>query len=73
MIGQGRRSRRRLGLPIVVDDETVDDGLKIDDAREGATLEPTLGEDGEEVSNPLQHDPEKSVPVCGKDHAPAKT
>jgi hypothetical protein len=37
----------RLGLLIVVDDETVDCGLKVDDAREDAALEPTLGEDAE--------------------------
>jgi hypothetical protein len=39
----------RLGLLIVVDNETVDCDLKVDDAREDRALEPTLGEDGEEA------------------------
>jgi len=39
----------RLRLLVVVGDEAVDGGLKVDDAPEDAALEATLGEDGEEA------------------------
>ena len=38
-----------LGLLVVVGDEAVDGGLKIDDALEDAALEAALGEDGEDA------------------------
>jgi hypothetical protein len=34
---------------VVIGDETVDGGLKVDDALEDAALEAALGEDGEEA------------------------
>ena len=49
------------GLSVVVVEEAVDGGLKIDDRTEDATLQPALAQCGEEPSTALSHEAEVGV------------